>query len=85
MKICENGNSFKFVNLKLTKNTTLDFILEGIKKKMKWDSSLKIRIFTQKGIELHENDVKYIKDKDTLYVSRGKALLVAVLARRGGL
>ncbi len=38
----------------------------------KFDKSfLKIRLFTSEGVELGEEDIEFIKNSATIYVSRG--------------
>jgi hypothetical protein len=38
----------------------------------KWDKSFqRIRLFNSEGVEYHEEDLEFIKNSATIYVSRG--------------
>lgn len=75
LKIRLNGNSTQgcFISFRGNESMSLKSIFERITQKMNFSYSdmKKLRLFNSDGLEIYDEDVKFLQSKDTLYISLG--------------
>ena len=69
-----NGDPDNSFDLKLTSTYKPKDIAELIENKLRLKPVQKLRIFTSEGLEISIEELNYIKDGDSVFVSRGKDL-----------
>lgn len=66
-----NGDSSRFIKMKISNNHKLIDIIQFLEEK--WETRYrKIRLFTSQGVEIFQDDIIYMKNGSELYVSKGK-------------
>ncbi|CAD8207842.1 unnamed protein product [Paramecium octaurelia] len=69
IRIYLNGDSSKYTDLKIAQNTTWNDIQTQLDQK--FGKFREMRLFTQQGVEIFDDDVKFFKDGQSFYASRG--------------
>jgi MAP/microtubule affinity-regulating kinase len=67
-----NGNPTKIYPAKLKRNMNHEQICDEIARALDLKSNKNIRIFRHGGVEVMEDETKYLIDGDMLYISRGE-------------
>lgn len=72
MKVLRNGNSSQLITVKLASNIKFSDIQRALEEKIDFRNCKKLRLFTEKGVEIYQDDLEYLKDGTHLYASKGK-------------
>ncbi len=67
-----NGNSSLSANFKLSSNLKFSDIKKVLEEKMDFRNIKTLRLFTDKGVEIYEDDLEFIKNGTGLYASKGE-------------
>ena len=70
IKIMINGDSSSFVFIRMSKNANFKEITKYIEEKLDWRAKT-IRLFSPQGVEIFQDDLDFLKNGATLYVSKG--------------
>ncbi|CAD8196306.1 unnamed protein product [Paramecium pentaurelia] len=69
IRIYLNGDSSKYLDLKIAQNSNWSDIQTQLDQK--FTKFKEMRLFTQQGVEIFQDDVKFFKDGQSFYASRG--------------
>lgn len=72
MKVLRNGNSSQLITVKLTSNIKFNDLQRALEEKIDFRNCKKLRLFTEKGVEIYQDDLEFLKDGTHLYASKGK-------------
>lgn len=72
IRLLRNGNSAQNVTIKLNPNVKFNDIIRTLEDKMDFKNFKRMRLFTEKGVEIYQDDLEFLKDGTQLYVSKGE-------------
>lgn len=67
-----NGNSSLSATIKLSHNIKFSDLRRVLEEKLDFKNYKTLRLFTEKGVEIYEDDLEYLKSDTTLYASKGE-------------
>ena len=77
IRIYKNGDSNKTVDISLPKNPRFSNIRKSLESSIFQSKSIsKMRLFTNEGVEIHEDDLPFLKNGAALYASNGFFLII---------
>ena len=67
-----NGNSSLSATIKISHNLKFSDLKRVLEEKLEIKNSKLLRLFTDKGVEIYEDDLEFLKNGTGLYASKGE-------------